>query len=397
MRSIRPALAAASLAVALALTATACESGGGTQDKADASPSATASEGSGGSEDLKLPDDIDDIADRLKEHGIDLDKWKNGEWKNWDKDKWLREAEDFANPVIKDLWKPERMKTAKDPNQTVAANAYGDSGTDPEPRPVRAEREKTPYHQNAAPVGKIFFDTPEGHAVCSGTVVKDPRHPGKSNLVWTAGHCVHKGKEGGWYRNIMFVPAYNDKGKSEAALRNAQPQEIAPYGRYWADWVSTSGEWIDGTTAAQNGGSYEYDYAVMHVKPENGGKSLEETVGTALPVDFSSPTPRSVDTMGAWGYPQAPPFNGQIMHKCIDRPGRLTLDPSAPTMYRIGCTMTAGSSGGGWFRQTSGGKFALVSNTSIGPAGSAGWLAGPQLGGGAKRVFDQMSKKYGGR
>ena len=53
--------------------------------------------------------------------------------------------------------------------------------------------------------------------VCSGTVVKDPRNPGKSNLVWTAGHCVHAGQAGGWYRNIVFVPAYNDKGKSAAA------------------------------------------------------------------------------------------------------------------------------------------------------------------------------------
>lgn len=59
--------------------------------------------------------------------------------------------------------------------------------------------------------------------------------------------------------------------------------------------------------------------------------------------------------------------------------------------------LTAGSSGGGWFRETSGGKLALVSNTSIGPAGSAGWLAGPQLGAGAQQVFDTMSEKYGSR
>lgn len=62
--------------------------------------------------------------------------------------------------------------------------------------------------------------------------------------VWTAGHCVHAGSKGGWYRNIVFVPAYNDKGKSAAALENAQPQEIAPYGAYWADWATTSGEWL---------------------------------------------------------------------------------------------------------------------------------------------------------
>jgi len=97
--------------------------------------------------------------------------------------------------------------------------------------------------------------------------------------------------------------------------------------------------------------------------------------------------------MGAWGYPAAPPYDGQIMHKCIDKPGRLSLDPAQPTMYRIGCTMTGGSSGGGWFRMV-GGKTQLVSNTSIGPAENT-WLAGPQLGKGAEQVYDMMSEKYG--
>ena len=57
------------------------------------------------------------LKDRLKEHGIDLDKWKNGEWKNWDKDKWLREAEDYINPIIEDLWDPDRMRDAEEPEQ----------------------------------------------------------------------------------------------------------------------------------------------------------------------------------------------------------------------------------------------------------------------------------------
>ncbi|CAM5603392.1 V8-like Glu-specific endopeptidase OS=Streptomyces rimosus subsp. rimosus (strain ATCC / DSM 40260 / JCM 4667 / NRRL 2234) OX=1265868 GN=SRIM_030445 PE=4 SV=1 [Streptomyces rimosus subsp. rimosus] len=48
-------------------------------------------------------------------------------------------------------------------------------------------------------------------------------------------------------------------------------------------------------------------------------------------------------------------------------------------MYRIGCLMTAGSSGGPWFAKGSDGKPVLVSNASIGPR-PAGWLAGPHLG-----------------
>ena len=62
-------------------------------------------------------------------------------------------------------------------------------------------------------------------------------------------------------------------------------------------------------------------------------------------------------------------------------------------MYRIGCTMTGGSSGGGWVAKGADGKPALVSNTSIGPV-DAGWLAGPRLGPEAKGVYDAVSKKF---
>ncbi|MFI6942619.1 trypsin-like serine peptidase [Streptomyces sp. NPDC050418] len=394
MRSIRPtALRLVAVGLVSALALTAC--GGKDDSKANGKPDTSQGADKGSDE---LPEIPADLTDRLKEHGIDLDEWEKGGWKNWDKDKWLREAGDFVNPVIEDHWKRDRMDKAKDPVETIDTKAASgsDAGvTDPEPAPVEAQEEKKPYWKHAAPVGKIFFETPEGPAVCSGTIVKDPNNPGKSNLVWTAGHCVHAGgAEGGWYRNIAFIPAYNREGKSPEQLQGAPAEEVAPYGQFWADWVSTSGEWIEGTTAETSGASYEYDYAVMHVKPENGGKSLEETVGAALPVDFGAPSATEIGTMGAWGYPQAPPFNGVQMYKCLDKPVRLSLTQSAPTMFRIGCTMTAGSSGGGWFH-VKGKKTYLVSNTSIGPAGGSGWLAGPQLGSGAEELFLQMSEKYG--
>ena len=397
MRSIRPLLAATGLAAALALTATAC---GPTEDKATDKPSAPAPAtpkpaGEKDTGDIALPKDI---ADKLKEHGVDPEKWKNGEWQNWDKDKWLREAKDFVNPVIAGLWKPERMRTASDPAKTMAAGdlSGGQGVSDPEPRPVQAAREKTPYTKHGAPVGKLFFDSPKGHMVCSGTVIKDVNNPGKSNLVWTAGHCVHAGGAGGWYRNLTFVPAYNNNGKSPAALQKAPYQEHAPYGAFWADWAATSGEWIrDGGPTGGTGAPY--DYAVLHVKPENGGgKSLEETVGAAIAVDFQAPDTRRIGAMGAWGYPQGPPYNGVIMHKCIDRPNRLSISRNTPTMHRIGCTMTGGSSGGGWFMSKPNGTLALVSNTSIGPV-THGWLAGPRLGAGAQQIYTMMSKKYGSR
>lgn len=391
-RRRRTVLAAAGLVAALALTATAC--GGSEKDEADAKPDGGASRaadaGDGG---VQVPADL---ADRLQEHGIDVDRWKDGGWKDWDRDKWLSEAKDFVNPVIEGLWKPDRMRSAKEADKTVTTkDTAADQGvSDPEPEPVEAVAEKTPYHDNAAPVGKVFFDSPEGSMVCSGTVIKDANHPGKSNLVWTAGHCVHAGGSGGWYRNIAFVPSYNDLGKSETELAGATTTEMAPYGTWWADWASTSNQWIQGGSE-EGGDGAAHDYSVLHVKPEQGGKSLEETVGAALEVDFSAPSATEVSSMGAWGYPAAPPYNGLKMFKCVDRPGRLSLSPSLPTMYRIGCTMTGGSSGGGWFRVVDG-ETKLVSNTSIGPLDNT-WLAGPQLGREAEAMYQNMSRTYGGQ
>ncbi|WP_338701266.1 hypothetical protein V2W30_29675 [Streptomyces sp. Q6] len=394
-RSVRgrtsPVAAAVALGAVLALTATAC---GPSEDDASDKPTASAT---AGGDSIQIPDDL---KDKLKDHGIDLDQWKNGEWKNWDKDKWLREAQDFVNPIIDGLWDSDRMRDAdKNPdNEVDDSDISGDQGvTDPEPKPVQAAAAASPYHGSAPYAGKLFFDGPEGSLVCSATVVADPANPGKSDMIWTAGHCVHAGKKGGWYRNIAFVPSYNDSGKSAAELQGAPKEEVAPYGVWWGDWAQTSDQWIE-QGGPTGGAGAPYDFAVIHVTPEKGStaKSLEETVGSALPVNFNAPAVPKVAQLTAKGYPAAPPYDGQKLYQCADKPGRLSLTKTDPTMYRIGCTMTGGSSGGGWVGQGSDGKPALVSNTSIGPV-TAGWLAGPRLGKEAKGIYDSVSKKFAGR
>ncbi|MEU3254383.1 hypothetical protein [Streptomyces sp. NPDC006997] len=388
-RRTSPVLAAVALVSAVALTATACESD-------DTDVDAVASAAAGADDKFQLPDDI---KDRLKEHGIDIDKWRDGAWKDWNKDDWLREADDFINPVIEGLWDPDRMRDAEEPpEQEVDDDISGDQGvTDPTPAPVEAEAVPASYHANAPEAGKVLFDSPEGTMVCSATVVQDPAHPGKSNMIWTAGHCVHAGKSGGWYRNIAFVPSYNDSGLSTEELASATKEEVAPYGVWWSDWAQTSDQWIE-QGGATGGDGAPYDFAVLHVTPEEGagGKSLEETVGSALPVEFNAPAVPEIESLTATGYPAAPPYDGQTLYQCQDKPGRLSLNETDPTMYRIGCTMTGGSSGGGWVATGSDGKPALVSNTSIGPV-TAGWLAGPRLGEEAEGVFDSVSKKFAGQ
>lgn len=383
-RRRRRALAAAAAVAALAVTATAC---GPEDDDADAKPSESSSQGLSDDlkEDLGLPDELpSDIPDVLK----DLEKWKNGGWKNWDKEQWLREAEDFINPIIDNFWNRDRMDEAEknDRKRDVDDSDIDQGVTDPVPDEVKAAAVPTPYADNAPPVGKIFMETPEGSMVCSGAVVKDPKNPGKSNLVATAGHCVHGGEGKGWFRNVVFVPHFNSKGLASSALESAPKTDVAPHGVFWAQHARTTDHWIE-KGATQGGSGAQQDFAVMKVKPEDGGgKSLEETVGDAVTAEFGTPGVKNIPSLTARGYPAAPPFTGEKMYACKDKPGRLSLDTSQPTMYRVGCTMTGGSSGGPWL--SADGK-QLLSVTSIGPA-TKDWLAGPALDKDAKSVFDAV-------
>lgn len=43
----------------------------------------------------------------------DLEKWKSRAWRNGDRDEWLREAEDFVNPVIRHFWNGKRIHDAQ--------------------------------------------------------------------------------------------------------------------------------------------------------------------------------------------------------------------------------------------------------------------------------------------
>ncbi|WP_129842820.1 hypothetical protein [Streptomyces sp. RFCAC02] len=406
----RAAVAAAAVAACLALTATACN-GDDAENEADGPTEQTETDDSGSGGSAGSDESLQDLIDSLP-FDFDIDAWRDGGWADWDPDTWMRDIGDFVNPIIEGLWDTDRMGDAEDPSQSIddgqieedqtpstpdEGDPRGDRGiTDPEPAPVQAEAVATPYTENGAPIGKVFFDSPEGPMVCSGTVVQDPAHPGKSNLVATAGHCVHAGVGGGWYRNISFVPAYNNNGYAAADVDSgAVPfEEVAPYGVFWADYVSTTQYWIDHGTATGGDGSHG-DFAVLSVAPEGGsGLSLEETVGAAVPVNFDAPAVAGLGTVTLYGFPAAAPYDGALMYRCVGDPGRLSIDASMPVMYWVGCTMTGGSSGGPWLRTGENGEAELVSVNSIGPLEST-WLAGPRLDTEAQGVLEHVSAQDG--
>ncbi|WP_329538506.1 hypothetical protein OG568_60950 (plasmid) [Streptomyces sp. NBC_01450] len=287
-------------------------------------------------------------------------------------------------------WTSTEMADAAPYDMAMSDDTEVDSRvSDPEPAPVAAQPQEPPYVDKAAVLGKVFFDTPDGPRACSGTAVTDPRHPGASSLVWTAGHCVHSGRTGTWYRNIVFVPSYNNEALSRVSSADRGSRRISPLGVWWADRASVSPGWAREGEASGGAGA-PFDYAVLHVRLVGGpDTSLEQTIGYAIPVALDAPAIPSIPTLKVWGYPAEAPFGGNLLFSCQDRPTRLSLASDEPTLYRIGCTMTGGASGGGWFRAEADGTLELISDTSVGPT-DARWLAGPRLGAEARKMLDEI-------
>ncbi|WP_354642540.1 trypsin-like serine peptidase [Kitasatospora camelliae] len=320
--------------------------------------------------------------DGLPHSWEELRSWRYQEWDAW------ASKHVFDNPAVGDLWTPDAMDGA--PPQQPAPAAAVREGNDPPPAPVQAVPVPRPYTMTPASA-KVFMTAPKGGTgQCSATVVADPAHPGRSNLVWTAAHCVHEGKGGDWYRNIVVVPAYNSSGAA-SDHHKASLADVAPLGQWWADKVITSPLWtVEGGHSGD--AANQYDFAVIRVRdPQGGDRSLEEVIGRAVPVWFDAP--REALEISAWGYPSVQPFDGQELNRCDGgRPGRYSFDAKRPAMYAIGCTMTAGASGGGWFATMPDGRQGLVSNTSVGAAGHA-YLLGPYLEEVARQALAYLSKK----
>lgn len=395
----RSAAALTATVAVFALAATACGPGDDDTDDGKAPGGET-----GEDEGTSAADRLEGLLDELP-IDINIDDWKDGEWANWDRDQWLREAGEYIGVIMEGFWDQDRMDDADDRDKSVDDEEIDEGGdqdpgsddpaddrgvTDPTPEVVDAVERETPYSDHTPAIGRVFMETPEGPMSCSGAVVEDPDNPGASNLVATAGHCVHEGAEGGWFRQLAFVPSYNDQGQPAVELEDGVGDEASPYGIWWATYVGTTSYWVDNGTEEGGNGAHQ-DFAVMAVEPEDeGADSLEERVGASYPIDFDAPAVAGLGTTEVSGYPAAPPFDGVHMYACTDDPSRLSLDPDQPGMYRVGCTMTGGSSGGPWLATDDSGAERLVSVTSIGPFDST-WLAGPRLEEDARDVLEDVS------
>ncbi|MDQ0679587.1 hypothetical protein QFZ30_002969 [Arthrobacter pascens] len=225
-----------------------------------------------------------------------------------------------------DYWTTERMRAAI-PGDVLAAKALkrGNSSsagtvekgsntkvTATNGKPTIAKDENPVKH-----IGKVFFTLAGGNYVCSGNAVKS----GNKSTVSTAGHCLNEGP-GAFATNFVFVPAY---------LNGA-----APYGKWTARALYAPTEW-----SAKGDMQYDTGFAVMN---QFNGKYLSDVVGASA-VQFNAA--RGL-TYKSYGYPAAPPFNGESLKSCT---GKASNDRNNPRLNTqgISCDMTGGSSGGPWF------------------------------------------------
>ncbi|MGO4491011.1 serine protease [Arthrobacter sp. 2YAF22_2] len=235
-----------------------------------------------------------------------------------------------------DYWTAERMRGAI-PGDVLAAKAVERGskakaavnrpagagapakveGTTPTAQATQLQTKANASETPVKHIGKVFFTLRGSNYVCSGNSVTSSN----KSTVSTAGHCVNEGP-GAFAANFTFVPAYLNGS--------------APYGKWTAKALYTPTQW-------SSGGDMTYDTGFAVMNPLN-GKSLADVVGSSG-VQFNAARGLSYKS---FGYPAAPPFNGESLKSCS---GTAKNDPNNPQFNAQGipCNMTGGSSGGPWF------------------------------------------------
>jgi hypothetical protein len=246
-------------------------------------------------------------------------------------------------------WTAARMRAAEPAERRRVASATG-------ARAATGSATQVPAPYNAFPTatnGKIFFTGNGVNYVCSGTALAGL----SSSVVWTAGHCVSQGP-GAYYTNWAFVPAYRDG--------------VRPYGTWAASRLYTTSAW-------STRGDFAYDLGAARVAP-NSGTTLTASIGGGRTPAFNQPRAQQYSS---YGYPSAQTFNGQRLWKC-DSSLYTSETSSSPQTMGIQCSMTRGSSGGGWVVPGDG---KLYSVNSYVTSGMRNVMFGPYQGDAAQELF----------
>lgn len=247
---------------------------------------------------------------------------------------------------VRAYWTPERMRSAT----PMELAGPGQGKGKPDKGGGSAKAVQVPQQPE---FGKVFFTLGGSNYVCSGTATQSSN----GDVVTTAGHCLNEGP-GAFATNFTFVPAY-DNGS-------------APYGK----WVATS---LRTTSAWANEGDFNHDVGFAVMAENSSGQSLTDVTGS-YPIAFNLGYGLTFD---AYGYPAAKPYDGQDLWRCSGTAG---TDSRGTTDHRLPCSMTGGSSGGGWI---TGGK--LNSVNSFGYRGEKDVMYGPYFGNTEQAVYQSAA------
>ncbi|WP_285570830.1 trypsin-like peptidase domain-containing protein [Streptomyces sp. NBC_01463] len=264
--------------------------------------------------------------------------------------------------ALRAYWTPERMREAIGDEEGGAATARTAAGTTAAAAVADEALSET--------VGYLLFNHPDGTpSHCTGTAVATA----SQTLVLTAAHCLHEGPDGGWMKNIVFVPAY-DNGASGHGLFEA-----------WN--IATDSLWSSGSEP-----DFEHDYGMVITENNSKGQRLGEAVGgQPLAAEYEVDNGEPVAVIGYSGKP----FDGEHQELCEDL---ILPAPPPENLWETDCpNITGGASGGPWIvgYDPATGSGHVAGLTSQGIAG--GTAFSPQFDDRAVDFVDLMEQIAGAR
>lgn len=276
-------------------------------------------------------------------------------------------SEAVAKEVLA-YWTPERMAAAVDitfappagstTSQRQAAEPNGPAGMIRPVQPAITGVDSGTLLNESQAVGKVYFTLPNGApSGCSASTVAS----GKARLVMTAGHCVHSGAGGGWYRDWIFVPRYRDGA--------------VPFGSFVAANLTARTAWITGSSLDEDMG-----IAIMHNGGHWGLKVVQTVGGHGMRWNWGY----NVPWITALGYPQNL-GNGESQQYCQSGTWH-----AGGQQIRMWCNMTYGSSGGPWLQDYNdqNGLGFINSTVSHGDNPGNGQFDGPYYDNDIKSLYD---------
>ncbi|MDO4900491.1 serine protease [Actinomyces sp.] len=171
--------------------------------------------------------------------------------------------------------------------------------------------------------GKLFFNGyGQGNSYCSASAVNTP----SKRVIITAGHCVYSHSDGGWMRNLVFVPGYD--------ATRADPD---PVGIWTARTLRTFNSWI-----TYRDMTYDVGFVTLNNGGDHGRRIVDAVGGHGLIWN----SPMAVD-VSIFGYPsnKLNPYGRYTMWACW---GGTHAD--GPRVSIVGCDFGRGASGGPWLQ-----------------------------------------------